>query len=291
MRRFKFAILPVLLILLTSCSNNERLVKKFIVRLNAREATKASKYIYPEDEAKLYVFSKLFLEQNDVMSLDIVELNQGKDELGEFVDIKLTCNNCDDNIYQYFKHIGVLYGDTIIDRFRIRTLHDSKVINFSWKWNTDKLPQVLMNAKITSDVLNVRKGPGTNYGIITKLKSGNKIVIDKATTNSSWLKCFLFDKNGEITRGYIASEFATIEDISFFKIGMFGKIGLLLGAIIGVVVVIVIIPLMLTTIFRTAEDNWEIAIVLFLLLAGIVALAYSIIESVLFELFLINLPL
>ena len=286
----RFAVLILILITLSGCNGNERKVKKLFKRINAREANKASSYIYPEDQAYLYVFNHQFLIQDEIMNFEITQMENGIKDSEPFVSLKLKCNNCSDNLKKYFSKRGLTIDDLIVDTIWIKKVNESKFLTFPWKWDTKQISKDLKLAKVTSETLNIRSGPGQNYSISGKLKEYDKVLFDKNTEKDSWLKCFTFDEKGNVNPGYISSNLIQIEEISFFKIGLFGKLGLLVASIIALVVVIVVIPLMLTTIFRSAEDNWTLGLILFGVLIGILFLTYQIIENVLFELFLINLP-
>ena len=85
----KLLLLPTVLTLffLTSCNSNERMVKKFIKRINAREINSASKYLWPEDHASLYVFNERFLADDKLTTFDIKEVNEEKKKLKVIVKI------------------------------------------------------------------------------------------------------------------------------------------------------------------------------------------------------------
>lgn len=51
------------LLFFTSCSNDGRMVEKFLSRINAREFNASSLYIYPGDHAKLRLYAEV-LEKN-----------------------------------------------------------------------------------------------------------------------------------------------------------------------------------------------------------------------------------
>jgi len=286
----RFTILILVMITLSACSGNERIVKKLFKRLDAREVNKASKYVYPEDQVYLYVFNNQFLKNDKAMNFEINQMAHGIKDNEPFVFIKLKCNNCSDNLKKYFNQRGLIIDGLIVDTIWIKKVNESKFLTFPWKWDTKQISKDLKLAKVTSEILNIRSGPGQNYSISGILKEYDKVLIDRSTEKNNWLKCFTFDEKGNVNLGYIASNLTQIEDISFFNIGLFGKLGLLVASIIALVVIILIIPLMLTTIFRSAEDNWTLGLILFGVLIGILFLTYQIIENVLFELFLINLP-
>lgn len=74
MKRFYiFILLPVLVISLQSCDSGERKTKKFFKRLNAGEVRASSKYLWPEDHKKLYVFYNRFMEGKDLMIIPVIQ--------------------------------------------------------------------------------------------------------------------------------------------------------------------------------------------------------------------------
>lgn len=54
---------------------------------------------------------------------------------------------------------------------------------------------------VTASVLNVRKGPGTNYLVINQLKKGTKVVLAKLTGN--WYNINLGNRSGYVSAQYI----------------------------------------------------------------------------------------
>jgi hypothetical protein len=286
----RFAILILVSITFAGCSRDERMVKKFIKRINAREADKASSYIFPKDQAYLFVFNHQFLQNDEVVTFEINDLESGDKNNEPFVAMNLKCKNCSDNLKKYFTQRGIMKGDIVIDTIWIKTVNESSVLSFPWKWDTTLISNDLKLASVKAEVLNIRSGPGKNFGVVSQLKMNDKVLIDQSSENKNWLKCFTFDENGNTKSGYVSSSLTEVEEISFFNLGLFGKMGLLVASIIALIVIIVVIPLMATTIFRSAEDNFTVGIILFVVLIVIVVVAYQIIENVFFELFLLNMP-
>ncbi|MDR2041902.1 MAG: hypothetical protein LBP98_06235 [Tannerella sp.] len=70
---FKYLAFCLCAVCCCSCSNDGRLVKKFINRINAKEVNAASKYIYPADHASLYFFNEEVLEKTPNLLLKIIE--------------------------------------------------------------------------------------------------------------------------------------------------------------------------------------------------------------------------
>jgi len=288
-----------LIIFNTSCSaeigsyfdKDFRKVKKFFKRINAREINSASSYIFPEDYANLYIFYEQFLKKNKVIDFQIIDVEKRTIDGQSCLIVKLTCNNCNESLLSYFSDRKKIINENVIyDTIYIRSVNEKDYLSFDWEWDKNVLSKNLKRAEVKAEVLNVRSGPGTEYPVIAKLEEFNEIIIDSDSKNPSWYKCFFFEKNGKVNYGFISSKFTEIEEISFFNLGWFGKLGLLTASIIALVVLIIIYPLMITTIFRSAQDSGTFGLILFGVFIAIVFLTYQIIENVIFELFLINLP-
>lgn len=278
-----------LLILTTSCNFDKRKVKKFFKRLNAKEVNSASSYIISDDHSNLYYFNNQYWSGNG-SDLEILEME--RQMIGEkpAVIVKLKCNNCSDELITYFRNKNVLSEDIITDTIFVRKVNGDKYLSFDLGGYNPQLWNMLRVAHAKSNSVNIRSGPGMSYSIISTLEKSDEVTIDDEFINSEWRKCIFTNETGELTEGYIASSLTEVKEISYFRLGWFGKLGLLVASIIALVVLIVVFPLMLTTIFRTVGDNAVFALILFGVLIVIVVLTYQIIEGVLFELFLINLP-
>jgi uncharacterized protein YgiM (DUF1202 family) len=288
----KFSIIALslgLLILTTSCNFDKRKVKKFFKRLNAHEVNSSSSYIISDDQANLYYFNNQYWSGNG-SDFEILEMERQTIGGKPCVIVKLRCNNCSEDLMTYFKNKKVLQEDIITDTIFVKKVNGDKYLSFDLGGYDPQLSKILRVAQAKSNSVNIRSGPGIGYSIISTLKKSDEVTIDDGFINSEWRKCIFTDEKGELTVGYIASSLTEIQDVSYFQLGWFGKLGLLGASIIALVVLIVVFPLMLTTIFRTAGDNAVFALILFGVLIVIVLLTYEIIEGVLFELFLINLP-
>jgi uncharacterized protein YraI len=61
-------------------------------------------------------------------------------------------------------------------------------------------------AKVATEVLNVRSGPGTNYGRVKQAKEGERLKVIGRTEASDWLKIVTSDGQ----EGWVATEFVTV---------------------------------------------------------------------------------
>lgn len=274
--------------LLSSCDNNDRMVRKFFKRLNAREVNAASTYIYPDDHAYLYVFYEQFLKNNKVSDFELIGTMNFEDSDSPNIVVKIKCNNCSEALTGFFNENYNMSPEEITDTLYIKTVDDKKCLTFNWK--VKGCPEHLVKATVQKGPLNVRCGPGKDFAVISSLQVNDKIIVDDNYANPYWRRCMLFDKNCKIKYGYIAANLSEIEEISFFKLGWFEKIGLLVASFIALFVLLVLFVLLITTIFRKGGDNNCFAIALFFVIIFIFILTYQIIEGVVFEIFMINLP-
>ena len=70
------------------------------------------------------------------------------------------------------------------------------------------LPPGVPWAAITADILNVRKGPGTNYGALGQLQQNDVVEIAGKNVDGSWLQVVY--PTGTIGRGWISTSYAQI---------------------------------------------------------------------------------
>ena len=122
----KLLLLPTLftLFLLTSCNSNERMVKKFIKRINAREINSASKYLWPEDHASLYVFNQRFLADDKLTTFDIKEVNENGSTITATIDLL----NAKEGLKAYLDSLGMLDGNKLSFTFTTRKTEEANYI-------------------------------------------------------------------------------------------------------------------------------------------------------------------
>ncbi|MFC2089646.1 hypothetical protein ACFLT1_02630 [Bacteroidota bacterium] len=291
-----------IIIITTGCSDHaparlspdKRIVKKFYLRLSAREPAKASEYLYPDDHVNLYIFNRRFLKGNETIGFQILELTKTIVDNQPAIIVKIMVHNNTTQLNDYFMNLGIIDNNIITDTVVVKRVQDQRKITFKWGWNdimeTDDLALATVNTE--SGVLNIRSGPGENYKVIDQASKGfdENLLIDNSFQNPNWRKCLFINEDGSIESAYVSSIYTNVNNIYFINLGWVGKIGGLLATVIALVVLIVVFPLMITTIFRAAEDNATFGIILFGVLVGIIIFVYALIESVLFNLFFINLP-
>lgn len=287
-----FIYLFFLSFLILSCNSNERKAKKFFKRLNAGEIQSSSKYIWPEDHKKLYIFNSIFLDENELINFELEEANSEEINGSEFINLKIKCLNFPTALTKYFDSLGIKKGDYIYDRVLVKKANDTEYLSFNWNWDTSRISSNVKLSTISAEELNVRSGPGSNFDVISTLKKSEKLLIDADYINSDWRKGFIFNQDNEPKTVFFSSKFSDQQDISFFTLGYFADLSIVLLCLIAIVCFIVVYPLLLFGAFRAGSSvGGQAALILFLLIIGSLFFSYQILENVIFELFLINLPL
>jgi hypothetical protein len=273
--------------ILTSCNSHERRVKKFIKRINAREINSASKYLWPEDHASLYVFNERFLAHDNLTTFDIKEVVA--DDNDEKITATIELLNAKEGLKAYFDSLGILKGNILTLSFTTRKTAETDFVSIQFPWNDCQLAPNLKRSSVQTESLNLRSGPGLGYPVLKEAKQNDDLLIDADYINNGWRKGFEFDESGKANTLYFSSKLSDENQISFFTLGYFGTVSILLLCVIGVVVVLISI---ITTIFsfKALGESAGLGLALFGLLAGIIYFTYQIIENLLFELFLVNLP-
>lgn len=281
----KLLLLPTLftLFLLTSCNSNERMVKKFIKRINAREINSASKYLWPEDHASLYVFNQRFLADDKLTTFDFKEVNENGSTIIATIDLL----NAKEGLKAYLDSLGMLNGNKLSLTFTTRKTEEANYISIQFPWDDCGLPAKLKRSSVQTEALNLRSGPGLGYPVQKVVKQNEDLLIDADYVNNDWRKGFIFGSNGQVETLYFSSKLSDEEELSFFTLGYFATTSILVLCILGILVLIVCIPLL---IFGIATSVAGFGFLLLGLLAGILYFTYQIVESMFFELFMINLP-
>jgi len=125
--------------------------------------------------------------------------------------------------------------------------------------------------------------------IIGELTTDKKIVIDDYSEDPNWVRCYTIDYNCNIIHGFIKRSPVLEKQSLFFSLGLFDSLSLFVAMIIFVVVALPLLYIgALINLFR---GGGFIGIILCVLLVlGLVYIAYNLLENILYELFLINLP-
>lgn len=285
-------ILFLLTIIFVSCDSNERNIKKAYKRLNAGETASASKFIWPEDHKNLYTFQKRFFNNNELMSIDVESIENLNNVENEAYKVTLKCNNCSDELKAYFESKNNLVSDSkLVDTIFAKSVNDISYITFDWDLNDESISQNLKLSTVLTEKLNLRAGPSTQFSVVGQLKSGDEILIDDAYDNSSWRKGILFDDANKLKEVYFSSKLSDRSKITFFSLNWSDSMGIIVISVLAIIVLFVVYPLLFSALFRAGGEGAGIfALVLFGVLLIAVYFTYQIIETAVFELFLINLP-
>lgn len=284
-----WGVFVVVLLSLCSCSsfNNGRRLKKFVSRFNAEEYACASTYIYPDDRMQLAFFAN---EVKDKVPNAFIEIEDYEME-GDRLVAKLQWKNANDFLRNYFANIGkpLSEGDLLVDTLRIMETVDGECFSFDWgcpELNTEKL-KLASISEDNVERMNIRSGAGKGFRIIGKLENGENILIED--NGEGWSKCYQVNDESKVQEGYIYTANMSTKDSAFFSLGIFDSMSLLVAMI---VIVAICVPLFLLrgvveAIMQSGCFGMCAAV---LLLLAILYVLYQLVEKILFELFIINLP-
>jgi hypothetical protein len=287
----KLISLSILSLLFISCDSNERSIKKIFSRLNSHEISSASKYIWPEDYKNLYTFNQRFLSQNDLTSLEIETVNPIEIAGNTAYSLTLNCSNCNDELLAYFKAKNNLVANKIVDTMYIKSSNGNDYLTFDWGLNDKYISDNIKLSNVLAKRLNLRSGPGKNFRVVGQLDNGDELLIDGSYENSSWRKGIVFDESSKVNSVYFSSKLSDRKEINFFTLNWVNSLGILMLTIIALLVLFVVYPLLFAALFRAGgEGAGTFALILFFVLLIAIYFTYQIVESAVFELFIINLP-
>lgn len=284
-----FVVLTLVVSSLCSCTslNNDRRLKKFVSRFNAEEYACASTYIYPDDRMHLAFFAN---EVREKVPNAFIEIEDSETKDG-YVVAKLKWKNANDFLRKYFANIGkpLSENDVLIDTIRVKETLDGVCFSFDWG-SPDLNTKKLKLASITEENverMNIRTGAGKGARIIGKLEKGDNILIED--DGKGWSRCYQVNNESKVQAGYIYSANMSIKESAFFSLGIFDSMSLLVALII---VVVICVPLFfLRGVVESIMNSGCVGMsACVLLLLGLIYVVYQLIEKILFELFIINLP-
>ena len=104
-----------------------------------------------------------------------------------------------------------------------------------------------------------------------------------------WSRCYLVNDNSQVQRGYIYTANMSVKESAFFTLGIFDSMSLLVAVI---VILIIIVPLYYISSLATGLFGIPVAgpVICIGIILGCLYVVYQLIEKILFELFIINLP-
>jgi hypothetical protein len=280
-------LLGLCLFCFCSCSNDGRLVKKFIKRMNAKEVNAASKYIYPADHANLYFFNEEVFKKTPNLLLKLIDKKNIEVDGQPGVTVKIECKNTSPFFVNYMKKLNLLNNNNfIVDTIFVKETDKGDKITFGWA----KIKgENLYLASTQYSTWDIHSGKGEKSAIIGKWTPDKKIVIDEYSENPNWVQCFTIDHQCNIVQGYIKKNSDIEKDLLFFSLGIFDGLSLLVAIIIliGIAFPIFYISSIVQALLNIPNGGIFVCIALIL---GLIYIVYQLLEIILFELFLINLP-
>jgi len=292
MPRLNYKILGMLaFVILSLCSctslNNDRRLKKFVSRFNAEEYASASTYIYPDDRMQLAFFANEVRKKVPNAFIEI-ERSETKDD---YVVASLKWKNANDFLKNYFVYIGkpLDENDVLVDTIKVKETLDGDCFTFDWgipEINTENLRLASISEE-NVERMNIRAEARKGSRIIGKLKKGDDILI--ADDGKGWSRCYQINNESKVETGYIYTANMSIKDSAFFSLGIFDSMSLLVALII---IVVICVPLfflrgVVESIMNAGCVGMTVCVSLLLVLIYVI---YQLIEKILFELFIVNLP-
>lgn len=293
----KFGFLMMTIFLLSSCQSysDGRMLKKYLSRFNHKEYASASTYIFPAERMEFALFV------NQVMPLApdaLVELEdydtEGHGENRKIV-AQLKWTNATPPLKSYFQNIGLPIGADNIQTVQIplRKTNDGESMSFLWlnpKLAEEKLSKASIEKKDSKPVksITIYSEPSSSA---KKIGTFDESVIVGEESDQGWFKIYKVDKEGNISNSYFKNDAVISTDSSaFFHLGLLDSLGLIV-AIIVIVIVIAIVFLLCGPLSSILNGiPWAGPIILICLVLGGLYIIYQMLEKILFEMFIINLP-
>lgn len=276
-------------LLLVACDNDGRKVKKFLSRMNAREINAASTYIYPGDHPRLSIYADV-LEKNPNTFLKLVNKSNIEKDGQKGVAVEFECINTTPYYRNYMERLHLLHPDGhLYDTIYIRETNNGKKLSFNWAPISGENLKLAKIQDSTINSMNIRSGRGQAYAAIGTLDKNGSVIINDYPADAQWVPCFTIDENCCVVRGYIYRASLSAQDSEYFSLNIFDSMSLVVAVLVFVVigVVFVAIGAFSEALFQGGGLSWIFIVVMIL---GLLYVAYELLEKILFELFIINLP-
>lgn len=298
MRKLSFIIVFTLLAgLFQSCQSysDGRMLKKFISRFNAEEYACAASYVYPGDRMNVAFFAKEVKKLAPHTFIKLEDYKTEKQDGQRFMKVKLKWENTTPALQKYFQLIGhPLDNEGSQDiTLHIRDTNDGEKISFVWG-----IPNALSDNLWIASIKEKDGKPVASINLYKEPSSNSKIwgtmsqdMIVEQDGNSEWMQVYEVDNEGNLNTLFIhKSDSIDLDRTAYFSVGIFDSIGVILALII---IIAIIVPLYYLSSF-TSSIFTQIPIVgpiiCIALLLVILYVIYQLLEKILFELFIINLP-
>lgn len=286
---FEALILLLIIFSLSSCANvrNNRVLDKFVSRYNAQEYSCAATYIYPGDHNQFAFFARI---KDYIAPHAFLEVEDSK-TIADSLFVSFKWVNANDELRQYYENIGkpLTENDVLIDTMMVRKTMDGRTISFNWVFpeiDTDNMRIASISSESVNK-MNIRSAPNKNAKIIGDLKKGQEIFV--SNLGGDWSECYQLYPDQTLCVGYIYTANMSLSDSSFFSLNIFDSMSLLVAFIL---IVVIAVPLFyMQGIAEAVSGGGCVGVgITIVLLLGILYVLYQVLEKILFELFIINLP-
>ena len=211
----------------------------------------------------------------------------------EAIKVRIEIRNPSQYYLNYMTRMDKLdHTGHIVDTIYMRETVKGPKMSFNWasiKGENLELATITETSSGQEKKVNIRSGKGTDYPVLYQVKSGDKLVIDSYSENPKWVHCFTVDDVCNTIDGYIIRSAVSSVDSEFFPLGIFDSLGLFLSVVILLIVGVLPFGLMMIADALTGRGCMGY-IILVGLIFGLIYIFYQLLENILFELFIINLP-
>ena len=279
----QFILLLLSLFVFCSCSEEKKLLNKFVKRFNAKEYDSAAEYVHPRYLPQLTFFIREIRAKCPEASLRVKECEVEKKQGGRsLLKVKIQWENASPVLQCYFGQIGrpLDAGGCFSDSIWVLKDGDAKKLAFNWGITSH--PDTGFGiASIKNDgvnSMNIRRRASKASPIVAKMPQKGKILINQATSTDKWYHGFWVDKSGQIRDGYIYRPSLTVTTDDFFRLdGEKAWYPWIAAALLGGLIVFM----------RKGSYSWIWTFCLSLLF---IFTLYQALERLLFNVMLLNLP-
>ncbi len=293
---FTIILVMGITLMLQSCQSysDGRMLKKFISRFNAAEYASAATYVYPGDRMNVAFFAKEVktLAPHTFIKLEDYD-TEGSGE-GRFIKAKLKWENTTPALKSYFNNIGLPLDadDKQVVSLKIRDTNDGETLTFPWgipNVLTENLWIANKTEKDNSGNVPIQLYTAPNAKAKTAEKTDKSIIVGEED-NAGWRPAYKVSKDGELITYYIPKDNSiNLDRTAFFHLGIFDSVGVIIAMIILIVIVVPFILLrgVIASLFTGSVYGPLIVVALILVVIYVI---YQLLEQILFEMFIINLP-
>lgn len=287
----------VFMMAMTSCQSSDgRMLKKFVSRFNAEEYSCAATYIYPGDQMNLAFFAKEVKTLAPHSFIKIKDYKTEEEGGNRYILADLKWENATPALRNYFNSIGTPIDseDCQTVKLKVRETNDGETLSFVWGvpgvlsdnlWIASAPDEEEEDGKPAKKVAMYDK-PSRNS---KRLGVMNHDLIVGQEDNTGWMPAYQVTNQGNVTTSYIQRDDVTLDRSAYFTLGIFDSLSLGVALLIIVLIAVPILFLgsIIQVLFNMSYGGIIIAIGL---IFGLIYTIYQLLEKILFELFIINLP-